>query len=128
VSAPTAELTSALGPAGQLVLFAKIYDVAPDGTASPIHGLVAPIRIPDPTRTVRTTLPGIAHRFVAGHRIEVILPGGDVNYRDGLTSTRSPSLPGRAARRSPCPSSLTGHFHRRWTKIRPKLSESFSTR
>lgn len=87
VSAPTAEPTSALGPAGQLVLFAKIYDVAPDGTASLIHGLVAPIRIPDPTKTVRITLPGIAHQFAAGHRIEVMLAGGDVNYRGGLTST-----------------------------------------
>jgi predicted acyl esterase len=87
VRAPTAELTSALGPAGQLVLFAKIYDVAPDGTASLIHGLVAPIRIPDPTKTVRITLPGIAHQFAAGHRIEVMLAGSDVNYRGGLTST-----------------------------------------
>jgi ABC-2 type transport system ATP-binding protein len=87
VSAPTAEPTSALGPAGQLVLFAKIYDVAPDGTASLIHGLVAPIRIPDPTKTVRITLPGIAHQFAAGHRIEVMLAGGDVNYRGGSTST-----------------------------------------
>jgi hypothetical protein len=87
VSAPGAELTSALGPAGQLVLFAKIYDVAPDGTASLIHGLVAPIRIADPTKSVRITLPGIAHQFAAGHRIEVMLAGGDVNYRGGLTAT-----------------------------------------
>ena len=31
--------TQAGGPAGQLVLFVKVLDVAPDGTASLIHGL-----------------------------------------------------------------------------------------
>ncbi|PZS16299.1 MAG: ABC transporter ATP-binding protein [Pseudonocardiales bacterium] len=87
ISAPTAVLTSALGPAGQVVLFAKVYDVAPDGTASLIHGLVAPVRVADPTRAVHITLPGIAHRFTVGHRIEIMLAGGDLNYRGGLTPT-----------------------------------------
>jgi predicted acyl esterase len=87
VSAPTAEQTSASGPAGQLVLFAKLYDVAPDGTASLIHGLVAPVRIADPTKTVHITLPAIAHRFAVGHRIEIMLAGGDLNYRGGMTPT-----------------------------------------
>ena len=61
LSAPTAVPTS--DPAGQLVLFAKLYDVAPDGTAALINGLVAPVRIPDPTGAVRITLPAVAHRF-----------------------------------------------------------------
>ena len=87
VSAPTAELTSAIGPAGQLVLFAKLYDVGPDGTASLIHGLIAPIRIADPTKAVHITLPAVAHRFAAGHHIEIMLAGGDLNYRGGLTPT-----------------------------------------
>jgi ABC-2 type transport system ATP-binding protein len=87
VSAPSAALTSAAGPAGQLVLFAKLYDVGTDGTASLIHGLIAPIRIADPTKPVHITLPGVAHRFAAGHHIEIMLAGGDVNYRGGLTPT-----------------------------------------
>lgn len=87
ISAPSADLTSSTGPAGQLVLFAKMYDVAPDGTASLIHGLVAPARIADPTQPVHITLPGIAHQFAAGHKVEVMLAGGDVNYRGGLTPT-----------------------------------------
>ena len=87
ISAPSADLTSSTGPAGQLVLFAKMYDVAPDGTASLIHGLVAPVRIADPTQPVHITLPGIAHQFAAGHKVEVMLAGGDVNYRGGLTPT-----------------------------------------
>lgn len=84
VSAPTAALTSAVGPAGRLVLFPKLYDVAPDGTASLIKGLVAPIRVTDPAKAFRVTLPAIAHRFAAGHRIRLVVAGGDVNYRGGL--------------------------------------------
>lgn len=87
LSAPAAALTSAAGPAGQLVLFAKIYDVSPTGTASLIHGLVAPVRIADPNQPVHIVLPGIVHRFAAGHHIEVMLAGGDLNYRGGLVAT-----------------------------------------
>ena len=86
ISAPSAELTSG-DPAGQVVLFAKIYDVAPDGTASLIKGLVAPIRVPDPTKAIKITLPAIAHQFAAGHSIKLMIAGGDVNYRGGLTPT-----------------------------------------
>lgn len=87
VSAPTAALSQASGPGGQLVLFAKLYDVDPDGAARLINGLVAPIRISDVTKPVRVTLPGIAHRFETGHRIALYLAGGDANYRGGLVAT-----------------------------------------
>ncbi|HEX8078742.1 MAG TPA: CocE/NonD family hydrolase [Jatrophihabitans sp.] len=87
VSAPTAALSQASGPGGQLVLFAKLYDVDTDGTARLINGLVAPVRISDVTRSVRITLPGIAHRFATGHRIALYLAGGDTNYRGGLAAT-----------------------------------------
>jgi predicted acyl esterase len=87
VTAPGAAATSGLGPAGQLVLFAKLYDVAPNGTASLIHGLVAPVRIADPTRAVQIVLPAVVHQFAPGHRIEIMLAGGDLNYRGGLIAT-----------------------------------------
>jgi fermentation-respiration switch protein FrsA (DUF1100 family) len=87
VSAPTAAATQGTGPAGQLVLFAKIADVAPDGTATLINGLVAPVRIPDVTAPIQIRLPGIVHRFAAGHSIRLVLAGGAVNYRGGLTPT-----------------------------------------
>jgi ABC-2 type transport system ATP-binding protein len=87
VSAPTAALSQASGPGGQLVLFAKLYDVDTDGTARLINGLVAPVRISDVTRSARITLPGIAHRFATGHRIALYLAGGDTNYRGGLAAT-----------------------------------------
>ncbi len=87
ISAPTAAATSAAGPAGQVVLFAKVYDVAPDGSENLIHGLVAPFRVADPSEPVRVTLPAIAHRFPAGDRIRLVVAGGDTNYRGGLTPT-----------------------------------------
>lgn len=86
VDAPSAALTQGDGPAGQLVLFAKIIDIAPDGTASLIKGQVAPIRIPDVTKTNKVTLPGIVHRFATGHKIGLVIAGGSVNYRGGLTA------------------------------------------
>ena len=87
LSAPAAQLSQASGPAGQLVLFAKLYDVDTTGTAHLIHGLVAPVRIADVTSRVHITLPGIAHRFDTGHRIALYLAGGDTNYRGGLLAT-----------------------------------------
>jgi ABC-2 type transport system ATP-binding protein len=85
VSAPGA--TSAAGPGGMLVLFVKILDVAPDGTASLIHGLEAPVRVPDATQPFTVTLPAIVHEFAAGHSIRLVIAGGSINYRGGLTPT-----------------------------------------
>jgi ABC-2 type transport system ATP-binding protein len=87
LSAPAAAATQAGGPAGQLVLFGKLYDVSPDGSQQLINGLVAPVRVADVTRPVHLTLPGIAHRFAAGHRLALYLAGGDPNYRGGLIPT-----------------------------------------
>jgi predicted acyl esterase len=85
VSAPSAALTQGVGPAGELVLFVKVLDVAPDGTASLIHGLEAPIRVPDVTKPITVTLPAIVHQFAAGHSIRLVVAGGSDNYRGGLT-------------------------------------------
>jgi dienelactone hydrolase len=87
VQAPTAAASQASGPAGQLVLFVKLVDVGPDGKGHLIKGLEAPIRIPDVTKPVKVTLPAIVHRFAAGHRLQLVVAGGSVNYRAGLTPT-----------------------------------------
>lgn len=86
VGAPSASAAQATGPAGQLVLFAKVSDIAPDGKATLIKGLVAPIRIPDVNSPVKVTLPAITHQFAAGHRLGLVIAGGSVNYRGGLTA------------------------------------------
>jgi ABC-2 type transport system ATP-binding protein len=98
LTAPTAAATQSTGPAGMALLFAKVYDVAPDGSVDLVHRLVAPARVPDVTRPVTVTLPGMAHRFPAGHRIEVVVAASDAAYRNAttvtpVTVTTSPAAP-----------------------------------
>lgn len=84
VSAPTAALTQLAGPAGDLVLFVRLQDVAPDGTASDINNLTAPVRIPDVTKPFTVTLPAFVHRFAPGHRVRLVVASSSLNYRGGL--------------------------------------------
>jgi ABC-2 type transport system ATP-binding protein len=86
VTSLTAALTQALGPAGQLVLFTRLQDVAPDGTATDINQLTAPIRVADVTKPFTVTMPGIVHRFAPGHRIRLVVSASSVNYRGGDTA------------------------------------------
>ncbi|CAA9240082.1 MAG: Uncharacterized hydrolase, CocE/NonD family / Efflux ABC transporter, ATP-binding protein [uncultured Blastococcus sp.] len=85
VGAPTVELAVA-APAGTATLFAKLYDVGPGGATTLPAGLVAPLALTglsaDPTRPtpVRVTLPGIVHRFEAGHTMRVVVSSTDQAY------------------------------------------------
>ncbi|MBJ8347420.1 prolyl oligopeptidase family serine peptidase [Antrihabitans sp. YC2-6] len=67
-----------------VVVFAKLYDVGPDGYAELINNLVAPMRIVNPAAPVHVTLPAIVHRFDTGHSVRLEIAGGDLNYRGGL--------------------------------------------
>jgi ABC-2 type transport system ATP-binding protein len=80
LDSPAAERSQALGPAGQLVLFAKLYDVAPDGTQTLRHRLVSPVRVADVTRPVRIELPGVVQRWAPGHRVRLVLAASDAAY------------------------------------------------
>ncbi|MFH9586294.1 CocE/NonD family hydrolase [Streptomyces luteogriseus] len=66
--------------ADKLVLFAKLYDVAPDGTRSLVRRLVAPVRVPDVTKRFTVTLPGIVHRYETGHRLRFVIAASDDAY------------------------------------------------
>jgi ABC-2 type transport system ATP-binding protein len=78
----TAAATQSLGPDGQLVLFVKLYDIGPDGTPVELpNRLISPVRVTDVTQPVTVELPGIVHRFEAGHRFALVLAGGDMAYR-----------------------------------------------
>ncbi|UNO39257.1 CocE/NonD family hydrolase [Streptomyces sp. MST-110588] len=66
--------------ADKLVLFVKLYDVAPDGSQSLVHRLVAPARVPDVTRKFTVELPGIVHRFAPGHRVRLVVAASDTAY------------------------------------------------
>lgn len=82
VSAPTARATQALDT-GKLTLFVKVQDVAPDGRATLIRNLVAPVKVPDVGKPFRVTLPAFVHRFREGHSIRLVVAGGSTNYRGG---------------------------------------------
>ena len=86
IASPTAAATQAAGPSGQLVAFVKLYDVAPDGTITLPHRLIAPIRITDVTKPVHVSLPGIVHRFPAGHTLQLAVSLSDAAYKNNLSA------------------------------------------
>ena len=100
LDAPAAAAAQASGPGGKLVLFAKLYDVAPDGTQTLQHRLISPVRVKDVTAPVTIELPGVAQRFSAGHQIRLVIAGGDQAYANNhvaqpVTVQTSPLAPGR---------------------------------
>ena len=100
VDAPVAAAGQEADPAARLVLFAKLYDVAPDGSITLQHRLVSPVRVTDVTKPVHVELPGVVQRIEAGHRIRVVLAASDAAYAGNTvpqpvtvtTSPRRPSL------------------------------------
>ncbi|MFI6333856.1 CocE/NonD family hydrolase [Streptomyces sp. NPDC050535] len=98
VVSPKTELVQNSGDAAdKLVLFAKLYDVAPDGTKTLVHRLVAPVRVPDVTRSFTVSLPGIVHRYEAGHRLQFVVAASDDAYfgNRGVKPVTITSAPGR---------------------------------
>jgi predicted acyl esterase len=79
---PAAAATQAGGPSGQFQVFAKLYDVAPDGTKTLVHKLISPVRVADVTQPVHIELPAIVHQVVAGHRLELVLASTDAAYKN----------------------------------------------
>lgn len=81
VVSPQAERVQNSGDASdKLVLFAKVYDVAPDGGRTLVNRLVSPVRVPDVTRPFTVELPGIVHRYEKGHRLEFVIAASDTAY------------------------------------------------
>ena len=89
LASPTA--TGAAGPGGDLMVFAKLYDVGPDGAVELPRRLIAPVRVADPSQPVTIELPAVVHEFAAGHRLAVVLAGGDLAYR-GMTAPQPVTL------------------------------------
>ncbi|MFP1625165.1 CocE/NonD family hydrolase [Streptomyces sp. 5K101] len=80
VSPATERVQHSNDAADKLVLFAKVYDLAPDGTKTLVNRLVAPVRVPDVTRPFTVDLPGIVHRYETGHRLEFVIAASDTAY------------------------------------------------
>ncbi len=98
LDAPVAAGSQDSDPGGKLVLFAKIYDIAEDGTATLQHRLISPVRVADVTKPVTVELPGVVQRFKQGPPD----PGGRGGQRLGLRRQRADAaghgahVPGRA--------------------------------
>ncbi|MEV4670090.1 CocE/NonD family hydrolase [Actinomadura geliboluensis] len=102
LTSPAAAWSQTRGVDGRLVLFAKLYDVAPDGTATLARRLVSPVRVTDVRKPVTVALPGIVHRFRAGHRLRVVVASSDLNYLGNravlpVTVRTNPKTPGTLA-------------------------------
>jgi predicted acyl esterase len=86
ISAPLASTTGAAGPAGEVAVFVKIYDLAPDGTKTLPARLVAPVRAANLDDPVSVRLPAFVHRFPEGDRIQLVVAGGDAAYRGNVVA------------------------------------------
>jgi ABC-2 type transport system ATP-binding protein len=90
--APTVSIRAA-SPTGEAVLFVKLYDVGPDGTAALPSGLIAPVRLTGlPTdlaaaAPVQVTLPAIVRRIEAGHRVAIVVATSDQGYATPVEPT-----------------------------------------
>jgi ABC-2 type transport system ATP-binding protein len=93
VSDPAA---SSASTATELQLFAKVYDIAPNGSIDLVRRLVAPVRVRNVNRPVRVQLPGIVHRFAKGHRIELVIAATDSAYRNANVVQPATARTGRA--------------------------------
>lgn len=87
VGAPTLRVRLTHTAPGDIRLFAKLYDVEPNGAATLIHRLIAPARIPAAMagRVVTIKLLAVAHRFLPGHRIRVQLCTTDATSYNNAT-------------------------------------------
>ncbi|MEU0272441.1 alpha/beta fold hydrolase [Streptomyces sp. NPDC006307] len=68
---------------GEAVLFAKVYDVGPDGRGQVLPAqLVAPVRVEGAAKgkDVELTLPAIDHEVESGHRLRLVLAATDLAY------------------------------------------------
>lgn len=80
IPSATLHLRASAVPAPGVALFAKLYDVAPDGSVTLVNRLVSPFRVADLSQPVTVALPGIAHRFPAGHRLQFVVADSDAAY------------------------------------------------
>jgi ABC-2 type transport system ATP-binding protein len=95
----TAPLASSVAPGTEIEMFLKLYDVAPNGSVTLVHRLVAPVRVLDPSKPLHVQLPGIVHRFAAGDRIELVAAATDTAFRNSnliqpITVTTTRVAPG----------------------------------
>ncbi|MGP3922951.1 alpha/beta fold hydrolase [Streptomyces sp. 8N616] len=91
-------------PTDDLVLFAKVYDIGPDGASVLPSQLVAPVRVTGAQdgRELELRLPAVDHNFQAGHRMRLVLTTTDLAYASPAEpATYSIALDGAGAKAGP---------------------------
>jgi hypothetical protein len=99
LDAPTFSQSQKQGPGGMLVLFAKLLDVDPAGSATLIRNRLAAARVADVTKPVEIQLPGMVHRFAKGHRIRLVVATSNSTSRGNdvagpVSLVTDPAAPG----------------------------------
>jgi ABC-2 type transport system ATP-binding protein len=72
-------------PGFDLELFAKLYDVAPDGSKALIRNLISAARVADPTKPIAIELPGLVHRFAKGHQLRLTVSTSSLTFHGSAT-------------------------------------------
>jgi ABC-2 type transport system ATP-binding protein len=106
---------------GDVPLFAKLYDVGPDGRQyTPARRIAAPFRVMDAGdgREVTVTLPAMDYRFDRGHRLRLVVATTDMgfftpprpaSYRVSVVSGLSvPTVPSLRTASAPVPGWVWG--------------------
>ena len=80
ITVDTVPADTARDSAGGAVLFAKLYDVGPDGRRTLPGSAVAPIRLERLPAEVTVTLAGIVRPVASGHRLHLVVTTTDQAY------------------------------------------------
>ncbi|AHI00120.1 alpha/beta fold hydrolase [Kutzneria viridogrisea] len=98
---PTVRLSVSAPPgaeSGSTVLFAKLYDVGPDGRRTLPGSAVTPIRLDAVPAELTVTLPGIVRPVAAGHRLQLVVTTTDQAYANQTEpAVRTIGLAGNSA-------------------------------
>jgi ABC-2 type transport system ATP-binding protein len=86
IDAPTFAQSQGADPATHLVLYAKLYDVDESGNNTLPRNLLSAVRVADVTKPVDIELPGIAHRFLKGHSIRLVVTTSNPTNRGNNAS------------------------------------------
>ncbi|TDD73973.1 alpha/beta fold hydrolase [Actinomadura rubrisoli] len=102
---------------GDIPLFAKLYDVAPDGQAFPARRIAAALRVTGGGEAT-VTLPAMDYRFDRGHRLRLVVASTDMGFAtppkpasykvQAVSPLTVPTVPALTAEAAPTPAWVWG--------------------
>jgi ABC-2 type transport system ATP-binding protein len=85
IDAPTFAQTQGSGPAGKLVLFAKLIDFDPAASKETLpRNQLSAVRVADVTKPLKIELPGISYRFKKGHQLRLTITTSNSTNRGNV--------------------------------------------